>query len=146
MTCRNAATADIPSIQKLLSDSKLPDEDCVAHIENFIVFVANNNIVGVGGLEICGSFALVRSIAVVPQHRGKGIAKKIYTQLKDRAQGLGINRLYLLTESATDYFANLEFLIMDRADAPESIMATQQFKQLCPSSATLMYCDIQAQA
>lgn len=142
MTCRDAAIADFPSIQELLSRSKLPDDDFVAHIKNFIVYVENHNIVAVGGLEICGAFALLRSIAVASEHRGKGIAKKIYKLLKVRAYGLGINRLYLLTESSIEYFANLGFRIMDRADAPELIMETEQFKELCPSSATLMYCDI----
>ncbi len=142
MTCRDAAIADFPGIQELLSRSKLPNDDFVAHIKNFIVYVENHNIVAVGGLEICGAFGLLRSIAVASEHRGKGIAKKIYELLKVRAHGLGINRLYLLTESSIEYFANLGFRIMDRADAPELIMETKQFKELCPLSATLMYCDI----
>jgi len=142
MNHREATYTDLRAIKELLSSSNLPSEDCEEHIENFIVIEEKGKIIGVGGLEIRGVFGLVRSIVVVPEKRRKGIAKKIYKLIEEKAYSLGINTLYLLTESATEYFFLLGFIIKDRAETPISIMETKQFKELCPSSAKVMYREI----
>ena len=138
MNHREAAHTDLQTIKELLGISKLPSENCEEHIGNFIVIEEKGKIVGVGGLEICGAIGLVRSIAVAPEHRGKGVAKQIYKSIEDKAYGLGINTLYLLTESAAEYFKKLGFIIQKRSKVPESVMKTKQFKELCPSSAVVM--------
>ena len=112
------------------------------YIENFIIFEENRKIVGLGGLEICGAFGLVRSIVVIPEYRRKGLAKKIYKIIEDQARSLGIKTLYLLTESATEYFEKLGFSIKERSEVPASVMETKQFSALCPSSAIVMYREI----
>ncbi len=139
MNHREAAHTDLQTIKELLNISKLPSEDCEEHIGNFMVIEEKEKIVGVGGLEICGAIGLVRSIAVAPEHRGKGVAKQIYKSIENKAHGLGINTLYLLTESTAEYFKKLGFIIQERSEAPLSVMETKQFKELCPSSAKVMY-------
>ena len=139
MNYREATDADLQIIKELLNISKLPSDDCEDHIKNFLVIEEKGKIIGVGGLEICGTIGLVRSMVVIPEHRGKGVAKNLYTLLEDRAHGLGIKTLYLLTESATEYFKSLGFIVQERSEVPVSVMETRQFKELCPSSATVMF-------
>jgi len=143
---RAAINADIPAIRRLLSAGKLPADDCDEHIDGFVVIEEKDEIIGVGGLEICGAVGLVRSISVAREYRGKGIARYIYRLIEGKAHGLGINELYLLTESAVEYFRQLGFAVRQRTDVPESVMSTRQFKEFCPSSAVVMFRDISGEA
>ena len=138
MNYREATAADLTAIKTLLNSSKLPSDDCDEHIGNFIVAEDRGEIIGTGGLEICGADGLLRSIVITPEYRGNGIAKNIYQQIEDRAYSLGVSTLYLLTESATEYFTKLGFVIKKRSETPKSIVHTKQFRELCPSSATVM--------
>lgn len=142
MNHRQATNADLQEVIELLNSSELPSNDCADHIRNFIVIEEDNQIIGVGGFEIYGVVALVRSIAVKPMYRGKGIAGYIYQSLEKIANRLGVRTFYLLTESATEYFKSLGFIVYDRTKTPTTIMQTKQFKELCPSSAIVMRRDL----
>jgi hypothetical protein len=58
------------------------------------------------------------------------------------ARLLGVERLYLLTTDAEEYFATLGFKPIERSEAPAPIQATSQFRSLCPKSAVCMARDI----
>lgn len=138
MKHRQATDGDLQEIKELLDCNNLPSDDCEEHIENFIIVEEKRKIIGVGGLEVYGNVGLVRSIVIESGYRGRGISKNIYNLIEDRAHSFGINTLYLLTESATDYFKKLGFVVQERQKVPKSIMNTKQFKELCPSSAMVM--------
>ena len=143
MRHRKATKADSKIIRELLEDNGLPTDDYEDHIESFIVVEGGGKVIGIGGLEKCGAATgLVRSIVVVPGHRGKGLANEIYMMIEDKARNLGIKALYLLTESATEYFMKLGFEVVKRIEVPESVKETRQFRDLCPVSAVVMFRDI----
>ena len=139
MNFRQASTTDLPTICSLLSEHNLPDSDVNEHIESFVVVEQNNNIIGLGGLEICSdTTALLRSVVVEANHQNKGIATKIVQFLIAKASARKIKSLYLITESAVNYFGKFKFVVQDRSNAPDTIMQTKQFGELCPNTATLM--------
>ncbi len=138
MNHRQAPGEDLQEIKELLDINKLPSGDFEEHVENFIVIEEKRKIIGVGGLEIYGVIGLVRSIVVESAYRGRGISKNIYKLIEKKAHGFGVNTLYLLTESATDYFNKLGFVIQEREKVPKLIKDTKQYKELCPSSAVVM--------
>ncbi|MCU7933305.1 MAG: GNAT family N-acetyltransferase [Candidatus Thiodiazotropha sp. (ex Dulcina madagascariensis)] len=142
MNHRPATDTDLQAIKGLLDIGKLPSDDCAEHLEDFILIEEKGKIIGMGGLEIYGAVGLVRSIVVDPAYRGGGIAKNIFRLIEVRAIGLGIDRLYLLTASATGYFERLGFTIQKRSEVPASVMETKQFKELCPSSARVMFREV----
>ena len=142
MKYRQATAADLVGIERLLKDNNLPFSDCSEHIDNFIIKEDKNNIIGIGGIEIYGCNGLIRSIVVTKIQRGKGIAKDIFQIIKEKAFGFGVTDIYLLTETANEYFEKLGFRAVKRTEVPESIMNTKQFKELCPSSAVVMYLEI----
>ena len=142
MEYRQATDTDLARIEELLRDSNLPFSDCVEHIDNFIIKEENNILVGIGCIEIYGSYGLIRSIAVNQNHRKNGVAKNILKIIRQRAFDSGVTRIYLLTETAIDYFNKLNFKDVKRSDVPDSIKNTKQFKEFCPSSAVVMYSDI----
>ena len=139
MNLRSASITDLEGIKELLIVSNLPTDDITEYLDRFIVCEEEEKIIGVGGLEVHGKNALVRSISVMPKSQRKGIGKLIYKSIEHMACRLGVTTLYLLTETAEEYFELLGFAIMDRADVPKSIKNSKQFSFLCPSTAKLMF-------
>lgn len=139
MNYRDATHDDLKTIRELLDICNLPSVDCEEHLNNFILVEEINKIVGVGSLEVYDTVGLLRSIAVLPNNRNMGVGKIIYELIERKAFYLGVKILYLLTESADEYFSNFGFSVKDRNEAPLSIMKTKQFKDLCPSTAKVMY-------
>lgn len=98
-----------------------------------------NSVQGVVGLEIHGRFGLLRSLAVSKAVQGMGLASALIKTLESDALEVGITDLYLLTETAENYFLHRGFSSIAREVAPTDIRVTRQFSTLCPDSATLMH-------
>ena len=133
-----ATPADRDPIAALLAECGLPNADIDPHLPNFTVARDGGRVVGVGGIEVHGDDALLRSMAVAPDRRGEGIARRLYASVLGRARTLGVGRLFLLTTSAQGFFELLGFRQIDRESVPEAIRATEEFRALCPSSAICM--------
>lgn len=138
MKYRVAISKDLPRIEEILKQSNLPAEDCLSHLDNFVVHEEKEKVVGIGGLEIYGQYGLLRSIVVIPEYRGRGITKEILAILENRAYKSGVQKFFLLTETASDYFIKLGFSVIEREETPAEIVKTRQFSELCPSSAKAM--------
>ena len=70
------------------------------------------------------------------------LAGELVEALLDEATESGIERLWLLTTTAEDFFAAIGFAPVAREAAPASIQATLEFRDLCPASATFMKLDL----
>ena len=77
---RIATEADLPAIEQLLVSSHLPVDGVRAALSGFLVADAGGHVVGVVGMEACGSYGLLRSTAVAPEWRGRGIARRLVEQ------------------------------------------------------------------
>lgn len=95
-------------------------------------------MVGVGGLERFGATGLLRSVAVVPDRRGLGIASTLVANLEERARQRGLSELVLLTQTARGFFEQHGYRVIERQHAPESVQASEEFRSLCPTSAFCM--------
>ncbi len=80
---------------------------------------------------------LLRSLAVEPDRRARGIARSLYERLLADASQAGITALYCLTNTADGFFTGLGFGPVPRLEAPQGIQATAEFSGLCPSSTRL---------
>ena len=116
-----------------LTQVDLPTDDL--NSEPFRYFSADDMAWGGVGL---GADALIRSIVVAAQARGRGYGVAIVEGLVHHARDAGVERLWLLTTSAAPFFERLGWRVADRAQAPASIAGSRQFSDLCPASATLM--------
>lgn len=121
-----------------LAAEDLPVDDLTDPGRTFFRFTDRDQTVGYGGLEQCGEDALLRSVVVLPQHRGKGYGAVIIKLLLDQAAADGVRAVYLLTESAATFFEHIGFVRIDRAKAPATILQTRQAASLCPASAALL--------
>lgn len=138
MIYRGACLSDTKKIKELLESYDLPSIDVEDHIVNFVVAESNGKIFGVGGFEQCGDFGLLRSFAVSPDQKGRGISDHIFKLVKAKAVECNIGQFYLLTTTADKYFDRLGFVVCDRNAVPDQIKATKQFSELCPCSAVVM--------
>ena len=89
-------------------------------------------------MEKRGRYGLLRSTAVAPEWRGKQVAKRLVEQIIADAESQGVNALYLLTTTAERYFPNFGFEVTARDVVPQDIKATEEFREACPASATVM--------
>src|SRR3954462_11797152 len=133
---------DIEQVTRLLTECGLPAEDAAEHIQHFVVARSGDRMAGTIGLQPAGRMALLRSLAVADEYRGKGLATSLYDRIVAYADRQRIETLYLLTQSARDFFARRGFSIADRSSVPKQIAATREFSTLCPDSAALMVRDI----
>ncbi len=139
MKYREAEESDIQAIRELICSSGLPSSDIDGKAQKIFVAESDGKIIAVGGIEKLGDVALIRSIAVTPAYRSSGIASNIYRLLEAYARSLEVEELYLMTESAKEYFQKLGFSEQEREAVPWDIKQTSQFSKLCPSSATVMF-------
>ena len=91
------------------------------------------------GLEHHGRAGLLRSLAVAPEARGRGLARRLVAHAEDRARRAGLADLFLLTDTADELFGRLGYTAVARAAAPAAIRSSPQFASLCPASATCMH-------
>lgn len=139
MIAEPARIDDQAAIEQLLTVCDLPHADITAsHLRQFWVIRGAEGLVGVVGLEIAGAAALLRSLAVLPQARGRGCGEKLLRHAETNARSLAVEALYLLTVTAEDYFSLRGYERIARAAAPPAMRATAEFQDLCPNSAACM--------
>lgn len=122
----------------LLQSEKLPVEDLPASLDNFFLARHDDEIAGAIGLEQYESYALLRSMVVSKEYRNNHIASRLVEHLEDYGRSLGINTMYLLTETAPAYFEKKGYQKINRDDVPAPVKASSEFSHVCPVSAIAM--------
>lgn len=135
----DANMQDVPAIEVMLAKAKLPIVGVRRHIAHFRLAKQEDKVVAVGGLELYGEQALLRSIVVDPEQRNKAYGKQIVRDLCHSAQQAGIHDLYLKTVSASPFFKELGFQELPYDQVPASLKKSSQFRGSCPASATVMH-------
>ncbi|MFA6246763.1 MAG: arsenic resistance N-acetyltransferase ArsN2 [Mucilaginibacter sp.] len=123
---------------ELLAALKLPTVDLPGLLNNFFVAIDNNAITGVVGLEIYGNYGLLRSLAVNSGLNNKGIGAALLKRIETLATEQGLGAIYLLTETAKDYFEHKGYEHIARMDIPEEVKAASEFTHVCPDTAVAM--------
>ncbi len=144
MQLRPATADDFAAIVRLLEGVSLDASDLnPAQTSAFLLLCDADEILACGAVErFDDRSGLVRSLAVRPSHRGRGLATRIMQSLETHARYRGIRQLFLLTQGAPGFFTRLHFDRCDRAQAPEPMRRSPQFTELCPSTAVCMCKDI----
>lgn len=130
-------------VRRLLAAATLPLDDLTPeHLEHFFGCGAQDAPFGIGGVELHGRDALLRSLAVDEQARGRGCGRALVAALEAYAHREGVCRLYLLTTTAAHFFERLGYRSVARDTAPDAIRAAPEFAALCPASAVFMAKDL----
>jgi N-acetylglutamate synthase-like GNAT family acetyltransferase len=124
-------------LKEALVAASLPIDDITEGGRRFFRFDRDGTVVGYGGFEPLGSYALLRSLVVLPEARGQGNGRAVTEAVAEKAREAGCSEAYLLTATATEFFEHLGFERMARVDAPQTILATRQASSICSSAAVL---------
>ncbi len=139
MTLETASPKDEPWIRQLLTLCGLPQEDITPqHLRHFWVIKEEVEVIGVVGLEIFRRLALLRSLAVDPCFRKRGLAQQLTKKAEEYATSLRIEELYLLTMTAESFFLKRGYQKIERTSAPPEVQGTAEFQGLCPVSSVCM--------
>ena len=141
VTLRMAQPTDESAIATLLTASSLPLDGVHDALSKFVVAEHEGRIVGVAGIEACGSgneHALLRSVAVSNWWQSRGLGRALVTRAIAESEACGTHALYLLTTTADGYFPAFGFTVTTRDAVPADIRATAEFREACPASATVM--------
>lgn len=135
---RTATQADAARILSLLQSNDLPTSDLADCRPEFVVIEDGDELIGTGGVQVFGTAALVRSLAIAKNRQKDGLGSSLLTALERHASGLGIRELVLLTQTAEPFFARHGYTRVERVSVPQPIQATAEFRSLCPASAVCM--------
>lgn len=127
-----------PELRGALAAEKLPVDDLTEEGRRFFRVIRRGMTVGFAGYELHGDDALLRSVVVLPDHKGHGIGETTLRLLIEEAIQAGARRGYLITTTAAPFFEKQGFMPVDRDAVPEAILATRQAAILCPASATIL--------
>ena len=138
-TIRLGQDADLAAVLALLQTAGLPTAD-LASITRLHLWVleSDESLIGVIGMERFGARALLRSLAIAPSYRQRGLGHRLVAQLEREAQADDVEQLVLLTETAEQFFRAIGYEVIDRRHVPEDIKQSAEFRSLCPASATCM--------
>jgi amino-acid N-acetyltransferase len=135
---RPASAADLPTLAALLEREGLLVSDLGRSRPQFIVACAGVDLVGAGALELYASAALLRSLFVARPWRNRGLGHRLVKALERRARSAGVREVVLLTQTASAFFSQLDYRVIERAQAPFAVQLSEEFATLCPASALCM--------
>lgn len=134
VTVRRARTSDVPEIKRLVdiySGRILLEKNLVTlyeAVQEFWVAELGGAVVGCGALHVLWSdLGEVRTVAVDPIHKGKGIGHAIVDRLLAVARELALQRLFVLTFE-TDFFSRHGF-----AEIEGTPVTAQVYEEMCRS-------------
>jgi amino-acid N-acetyltransferase len=133
-----ARLADLPALHALLEYWGLPTAGVDSHLDTMLVARDGQHLVGSAGLECYGTVALLRSVAVAPHLRNKRLGERLVLAALDLARERGIEFVYLLTETAQQFFPRFGFTPIQRDEVPASLHASVEWTTACPASAQAM--------
>lgn len=92
-------------------------------------------LLGVVALERHGDHGLLRSLAVAPEARGRGLAHALVAHALREAARLGLRDVAGLTTTIPDLLPRWGFREVARADLPAPLAASPELRGACPASA-----------
>ena len=141
---RPAKRSDMAEIQSLLTRAELLGEDAAE--DSFPAFFTLRNEQGLAGcvaLEVLGDDGILRALAVDPEHRGVGYGWILADTAVNHARYRGVRRIYLLTATASDFFAaKLGFRVIDPSTVSARVSESSSFAQSGSSNLVSMRLDV----
>jgi amino-acid N-acetyltransferase len=138
ITIAMARNSDLSALLALLERSGLPQEGLANHLATTIVARSGGAVVGSAALEVYGGAALLRSVAVDATLRGQGLGQRLTRAALDLARQRGVATVYLLTETAAEFFPRFGFQLTERAAVETAVQQSIEFRGACPASAQVL--------
>jgi amino-acid N-acetyltransferase len=141
MEFNRATPADLPAVEALLADAGLPLDGAAAAFGLGIVgrHSLDGPVVAAAAIERFGGDGLLRSVVVAPDDRGTGIGRQLVAAAEALAAEAGIRDLWLLTETAVDWFPRLGYEVVERSAATAAVGDSIEFTTVCRDTGVPMH-------
>lgn len=134
---RRATVNDLAGIKELLIANGLPIVGVDMNVNHFIV-ADNSRIMGVIGAQYSETKALLRSFAVNSRQRKCGVGTALIKQVQTQLRIQNTEEVYLLTDTAQEYFKRLGFYEISRDQMPLLLLKESGLDQACPCTSHCM--------
>jgi len=136
---RRATEREVEPVRALLEISSLRSGGLDRRLAGTLVAGGSDEASGLDAtacLESVGGFGLLRSVAVRPDVRGRGLGMLATAAAVGEARTRGLTRVFLFTEAAEGFFKGLGFSVIDRESLPGAVRAGDAAAE-CPSAVTM---------
>jgi UDP-N-acetylmuramate: L-alanyl-gamma-D-glutamyl-meso-diaminopimelate ligase len=139
-----ARRTDMAGVRDLLQRAHLAASDVPdTAFPSFFVVRSEGQVVACVSLEVYGEEAILRSLAVDPEQRGNGFGWMMADTAIEHARWRGVRRIYLLTETASDFFAAKHgFRVVDRSTVSPAVASSPTFRSSTDSKFVAMRLDM----
>ena len=136
---RAATREDVEPLRNLLEGSGLRSNGLQGRLSATFVSGASDGsspLDATACLEEVDGFGVVRSVAVRPHLRGKGLGRLATAAATAEARSRGITRVFLLTESAEGFFKGMGFSVIERDALPAAVRESEHART-CASAVAM---------
>jgi amino-acid N-acetyltransferase len=142
-----------PEARRSVEDAALNDHDAVVALLRqaellvpgrddapvpMLVVREGTELVGCAGFERHGEAALLRSVAVRPEARKRGVGEALVEAACARLRTLGVREVFLLTKTAEAFFSRRGFTPVERSTVAAGVRRSTEFAADCCSTCTCM--------
>ena len=138
MHVERARPADVQAIEGLLTAAALPLAGAADAFGTGLVARDGEAVVGAAAIEPYGDAGLLRSVVVASERQGSGIGARLVDASETLATELGIDELYLLTDTAEAWFAGRGYQRVERENVPARVRISIEFTTACSDTAVAM--------
>ena len=138
ITAYTASDRHRADLERLLEEAGLPTEGLDPAPDRTVVAFEGDRLWGAATVHRYAGGGLLRSVVVAKDLRGRGLGAKLTEKAIDLARQSGVTTIYLLTETASEFFLRFGFEVIPRESVPVDVARDVEFTTLCPSLATVM--------
>jgi thioredoxin type arsenate reductase len=138
-----AQPGDLPAILALLAENNLPPDGLAEHVGTTLVARHDGTIVGSAALELYDTSALLRSVSVSSALQKRSLGQRLTRAALALARQCGVEQVFLLTETASEFFPRFGFQPVERGSVPAAVQRSVEFTTACPVSALVMKAALQ---
>jgi len=128
MEVRNARVSDGKTISTLINYYAEHDKmlfrslaEIYENLQTFSVAEENGVVIGCCALEVIWSdLAEIKSLAIAPEHRSRGVGKRLVTTILEQARQLGVPQIFALTLEP-GFFQKLGFTVVAKEALPMKV-------------------------
>jgi UDP-N-acetylmuramate: L-alanyl-gamma-D-glutamyl-meso-diaminopimelate ligase len=131
---------DVAGVKSIFAHTGLSFPDLDQHVGDLLVLRdPQGNVVACVTLELYDDAGVLRALATLPERRGEGIGWMLADAALNRARTRGCRRVYIVTENASDFFAEkFGFRTVARELVDEAVLASSVFRIHGPSAITMV--------
>ena len=133
-----AVPADVEPIRTLLERNRLPTDGMDERLATTLVVRDGSRVAASAALELHDRDALLRSVVVDGAARGQGLGHALTSAALKLARRHAIRDVYLLTETAVDFFPRFGFRPIHHDTVAEEVRRSVEFTSTCAATAVPM--------